>query len=280
MTVLDTTIAAAATAPSPSVPETTTVTGTAPTTPSHFKPVASSTKQCIYLTKDQLSSLTFKVYRHTPGAPIQQEVLQKFMDLVNASFTGDYHAKNFGGKLRYPTLDELVDDLNHDVRGGWVFMLCTPEGVAVSGAKITFSGDGMDGGPGIHTVPNPNYVPSDIQPHHGDDDDDNGEIPTFWLGALGSIAPGSGSILISRIKTFLSESVGSPHQPFIIRAYTISEWGVNPGYTIPKDPPLPTWFKKLGFQVLDYSWKAPGTWGSFYGGCLSAIEYVHLHQQH
>lgn len=157
----------------------------------------------------------------------------------------------------------FLDDLNHGEEGGWVYILSTAEGRAVAGAKITLSGEGMDGGPGIHTVPNPEYEPTTSE-----------DLPTFWLGALGSIAPGTGSILINHIKQHLAITVCSG-QAFKIRAYTVAEWGVNEGFRIPQNAPLPTWFKKQGFQVLDYSWKPPGTWDSFYGGCLSAIEYVH-----
>ena len=247
MTLLD-----AAMAPSPSLP-----------LPSKSAPTASQTKSFLSLSPDQLASLSLQVYRHTPSAPISNEVLKTFVDLCNASFTGDYHVKNFGGKLRYPTPQLFLDDLNHGPEGGWVFMLFTTDGKAVAGAKITLSGEGMDGGPGIHTVKNPDYTPT------APDD-----LPTFWLGALGSIAPGAGSILIAHIKTFLATHV-VVDQPFKIRAYTVAEWGVNEGFKIPKHSPLPTWFQRQGFHILDYSWKPPGTWDSFYGGCLSAIEYVH-----
>lgn len=255
MTVLD----APAVAPSPTLnlPSKTANTNTSAT---------ESSKKYFPLSPEQLSSLQLQIYRHTTSSPISNSVLETFIDLINASFTGPYHDHNFGKKQRYGTTQLLLDDLNHSEDGGWVFMLFTQEGKAVAGAKITLSGEGMDGGPGIHTTPNPDYTLSPL-PQEG--------VDVYWLGALGSITPGSGSILISRIKQFLSTSL-SPGRAFQIRAYTVAEWGVSEGFQIQRNSPLVRWFQAQGFKVIDYSWKPPGTWDSFYGGCLASIEYTHV----
>lgn len=250
MTVLDATVA-----PSPRL------TGSMGTGPS----TAVSSKQLVVSSEAQLSALTPKIYRHTRTTPISEDVLKVFLDVINASFAGERHDKNFGSKPRYATTQLLLDDLNHGVEGAWIFMLFTPKGQAVAGAKITFSGKGMDGGPGIYACPDPLYTPL---PQIAD-------LPIAWLGALGSILPGAGSVLISHIKSFLSTSV-YPNAPFRIRAYTVAEWGVNESFTVPRDSPILAWFSKQGFSVLDYSWKPPGTWESFYGGCMATIEYVQL----
>ncbi|GAK63248.1 uncharacterized protein PAN0_002d1452 [Moesziomyces antarcticus] len=218
-------------------------------------------KPCILLTAEQRGALSLRILRHTRSSPLPDADILAFQALVNDSFRGPYHDENFGGKLRYPTARELVDDLNHSDEGGWVFMLSTAEGVPVAGAKVTFSGVGMDAGPGIHTLPNPTYIPDDAQGK-----------PVFWLGALGSVAPGTGSAIIAHIKKFLAESY--PHG-YVLKAFTVAEWGVNPDFAIPQDSPLVTFFERQAFKVSEYSWKAPGTWDSFYGGCLAAIEYVH-----
>ncbi|SPO26193.1 uncharacterized protein UTRI_02469 [Ustilago trichophora] len=166
MTVID-----AAVVPSPllSIPSKTAST-------SSTKTSTTSGKSFIRLSPDQVSALSIQIYRHTPAAPISEDVLKIF-------------------------------------------------------------GEGMDGGPGIHTVPNPEYETTTSE-----------DLPTFWLGALGSIAPGTGSILINHIKQHLATTVCSG-QPFKIRAYTVAEWGVNQGFRIPQNAPLPTWFNKQGFQV-------------------------------
>ncbi|GAC71215.1 hypothetical protein PANT_2d00004 [Moesziomyces antarcticus T-34] len=218
-------------------------------------------KPCVLLTAEQRGALSLRILRHTRSSPLSDSDILAFQSLVNDSFRGPYHDENFGGKLRYPTTRELVDDLNHSDQGGWVFILSTAEGVPVAGAKVTFSGEGMDAGPGIHTLPNPSYIPDDAQ-----------DKPVFWLGALGSVAPGTGSMIIAHIKKFLAESF--PHG-YVLKAFTVAEWGVNPDFAIPQDSPLVTFFQRQAFTVIEYSWKAPGTWDSFYGGCLAAIEYVH-----
>lgn len=182
--------------------------------------------------------------------------------MINAAFSDEEHVVQFGDKLRYPTTQQLLDDLNHGDDGAWVFLLVTAEGMAVAGAKITLSGEGMDGGSGVHTLLNPAYASPDGAEG----------LKTFWLGALGSVSPGVGSILIDHIKKFFSELQAGA--PFRIRAYTVAEWGVDPQYAIPKNAPLVRWFKKQGFEVVDYSWKPPGTWQSFHGACLCAIEYI------
>ncbi len=128
--------------------------------------------------------------------------------------------------------------------------------------KVTFSGEGMDGGPGIHTTHNDEYTST------------SGDLQTYWLGALGSISPGTGSILISHIKSFLASQPASA-LGYVLKAYTVAEWGVNATFSVPTNSPLVTWFDRQGFKVLDYSWKPPGTWASFYGGCLAGIEYVY-----
>ncbi|EST08568.1 hypothetical protein PSEUBRA_001995 [Kalmanozyma brasiliensis GHG001] len=217
------------------------------------------------LTPEQRSTLTLQVHRHTPSAPISENVLTTFTSVINAAFHDAEHVVNFGDKQRYPTNQLLLDDLNHGEEGAWVFLLVTAECTAVAGAKITLSGEGMDGGPGVHTRPNPDYS----SPHGAD------QLKTFWLGALGSISPGVGRMLIDHIKAFLSKLQDGA--PFRIRAYTVAQWGVDPDYSIPQNASLPSWFKRQGFEVIDYSWKPPGTWQSFYGACLCAIEYVHAH---
>ena len=145
-----------------------------------------------------------------------------------------------------------------------MFILALADGTAVAGAKITLSGVGMDGGQGIHTIPDPSYTP----------EPEDQDLPTYWLGALGSIAPGTGSMLISHIKEFLKNQ--TENKSFKIGAYTVARWGVKEGqYEIPQNSPLVNWFQGQGFRVQDYSWKAAGTWDSYFGGVLAGIEYVY-----
>lgn len=231
------------------------------------------------LSADELGKLSLRAYRHTRTRRIPESVLTTFVELINASFSGEQHTHNFGDKPRYASTEELLRDLDRD-RGAWVLMLFTgdkaeaeietalgpgPERkeVAVAGAKLTLSGEGMDGGEG-YTLVNPSYRARE----HAE------QLPTFWLGALGSIAPGAGATLISHIKTFLSTLTSQ--KPYRLRAYTVAQWGQSdPRYTIPPHSSLLSWFQSQHFEVLNYSWKPPGTWGSFYGACLCAIEYVH-----
>ncbi|TKY86340.1 hypothetical protein EX895_004489 [Sporisorium graminicola] len=240
-------------------------------------------KAYLHLTQAQLSTLQLRVYRHTRYAPAPESALQTFVDLINASFAGPYHDENFGlDHPRYKSLQTLRDDLDPEAEGedggreegksgGWLFMLFLPSsatvdgeaagGVAVAGAKVTFSGAGMDGGPSVHVLPNPLYTPPAVYPSL-----------VYYLGALGTITPRSGPLLLTHIKRYLSTL--SPN--YVLKAYTVAEWGVNPHFSIPQDSPLVRFFEKQGFRVQDYAWKAKGTWGSFYGGCLCSIEYVHL----
>lgn len=230
-----------------------------------LQPPSSKSRQALHsipLTPSQRSTLTLQVHRHTPTNAVSDSVLTKFTAVINAAFSDEEHVVQFGDKQRYPTTQQLLNDLNHGEEGGWVFLLVTAEGMAVAGAKITLSGEGMDGGPGVHTRLNSAYT----SPPGSE------ELKTFWLGALGSISPGVGSMLIDHIKAFLSKLQAGA--PFRIRAYTVAEWGVDPQYTIPKNAPLVRWFKRQGFEVVDYSWKPPGTWQSFNGACLCAIEYI------
>lgn len=231
-----------------------------------------STKKFVHLTPAELSTLQFRAYRHTSRAPVAESVLRTFVDLINASFAGPYHDENFGlDHPRYKSVQVLRDDLDPEAdgsaeeegRGGWLFMLFLLSGAgakAVVGAKVTFSGARMDGGPSIHTLPNPLFTPPAAYP-----------AAVYFLGALGTIAPGSGSLLIEHIKRFLATVSHS----YVLKAYTVAEWGVNPQFAIPQDSPLLRFFGKQGFKVVDYGWKPKGTWGSFFGGCLCSIEYVH-----
>ncbi len=97
--------------------------------------VTKSSKKLVLLSPEAKASLSFKIWRHTTKEPVSQNVLKTFLELVNASFTGDYHEKNFGGKLRYGSTQLLLDDLNHGTEGAWLFMLVTDDGQAVAGAK-------------------------------------------------------------------------------------------------------------------------------------------------
>lgn len=118
----------------------------------------------------------------------------------------------------------------------------------------------MDCGPSLHTSPNPLYQPPPTYPPS-----------IFYLGALGTITPTTGPLLLSHIKSYLSSLTPN----YVLKAYTVAEWGINPTFTIPRESPLVRFFEKQGFNVVDYAWKPKGTWGSFFGGCLCSIEYVH-----
>lgn len=233
---------------------------------------APSSKQYLILSGEQKAELKFQVVQHTQSHPASESTLETFVELINTSFTGSYHDENFGSKPRYTSIDALVSDLSHgDGDGGaWLFMLwaLTAHGDrAVAGAKITLSGQGMDGGPSLHTTYNASYTPASASSTLS-------SLPTFWLGALGTISPGTGPILISHIKSFL---VAQPMSKdgYVMRAYTVAEWGVNKGYVVPQESPLVSFFQRQAFNVIEWSWKPPGTWASFHGGCLAAIEYVH-----
>lgn len=142
-----------------------------------------------------------------------------------------------------------------------MFLLVSATGIAVAGAKVTLGGEGMDGGASKVVFPNPHYKPLQEQ----------GKI--YWLGALGSITPGTGSILLDGIKSFLAQQ----SLRFTLKAYTVTQWNQGPGGLIqpPKHNALVKWFEREGFEVVDYAWKDKGTWGSFYGGWLCGIVYTH-----
>ncbi|SJX62146.1 uncharacterized protein SRS1_12994 [Sporisorium reilianum f. sp. reilianum] len=231
---------------------------------------AVSSKTYVHLSPSELASLQLRVYRHTSREPAPESVLQTFVDLINASFTGPYHDENFGrDQPRYRGVETLREDLDQpcerggEGKGGWVFMLVLPSEVekAVAGAKVTLSGARMDGGASIHTLPNPRFTPPARYPSS-----------VYYLGALGTVTPGFGTLLLTHIKHFLSRHTPS----YVLGAYTIAEWGINAQFSIPQESPLVRFFAKQGFEVVEYAWKPKGTWGSFYGGCLCSIEYVHV----
>lgn len=114
----------------------------------------------------------------------------------------------------------------------------------------------------MHDLLNPDFVAT-------------GNVREYYLGALGSISPGAGGILIKHIKEFLEEECKG--EGWKLKAYTVAEWGPHsPPYDPPKESKLLGWFVGQGFVVEKYSWKPKGTWGSFYGGILVSVEYVHL----
>ncbi|KAI3482313.1 hypothetical protein L1887_55074 [Cichorium endivia] len=107
---------------------------------------------------------------------------------------------------------ELVDDLNHSDQGRLgVHPLHRRRSSSSRSKGLTFSGEGMDAGPGIHTLPNPSYIPDDAQ-----------DKPVFWLGALGSVAPGTGVDDHRAYQEVLGESY--PHG-YVLKAFTVAEWG-------------------------------------------------------
>ncbi|GAC95705.1 hypothetical protein PHSY_003281 [Pseudozyma hubeiensis SY62] len=222
------------------------------------------TKPNVHLSPSDLSQLSLQVYPHTSSPPIPTSTLETFVDLINAAFSGPIHSANFGSKSRYSSTAELVDDLNRG-EGGWMFLLVSATGIAVAGAKVTLGGEGMDGGASEVVFPNPYYTPLPAQ----------GKI--YWLGALGSITTGTGSILLDGIKAFLAQQ--SPR--FTLKAYTVTQWDQGPGGLIqpPEHNALVKWFERERFEVVDYAWKEKGTWGSFYGGWLCGIVYTHGAEQ-
>lgn len=217
---------------------------------------------------------------------VSDATLTAFLQICNKAFSGRQHEYNFGrDKLRYASIGAFRQDLENG-QSGWVFLLHEAEGPSsddgetmwtpVACAKVTRDAKGMDGGQGVHEV---SVISSD-------DESLPSPETVYWLGALGSARSGAGTALLTGIHRFLLTRTPSSNNDndgsaaYMLRAYSVHSWGIGEKWALPESSPLLEWFVRQGYVIHAYSWKPPGTWGSYYGACLADLRYIHQPASH